>query len=182
MSFLSNVSGSYKEKAQQALENAGMGLLSALRGKLSAWGLSMPIGSIGPIVFEVSNREIRTFKGLRRTTKARYASHEIIGAVPVLEYIGPDGEEITFTMQFSAAWGVNPKNETEKVRELCKSGEANYFVLCNATVGDNPWVVESVSESVDVVDNCGRIITSQIEITMKEYVPSIMAKLEGGTT
>lgn len=174
MSFLSNVAGSYQKRVQKSLQEAGMGLVSALRGKLSSWGISMPLGSLGPIVFEVSSRKVRTFKDMKRTTKARFASHDVIGGTPILEYIGPDGEEITFTMQFSASWGVNPQEETEKVRELCIQGEANYLVLCNSTVGENPWIVESVSESIETVDNNGRIVTSQIEVTLKEYVPSTM--------
>jgi len=131
------------------------------------------IGSLGPIVFEVSSQKIRTFKGLKRATKARYGSHEVIGSKPVLEFIGPDIEEISFTMQFSAAWGLNPQDETKKVREICEKGEANYFVLNNQTVGENPWIIESVSESVDVVDNNGRVVTTQIDVTLKEYIPVI---------
>ena len=81
-------------------------------------------------------------------------------------------------MQFSAAWGLNPQDETKKVREICEKGEANYFVLNNQTVGENPWIIESVSESVDVIDNNGRVITTQIDVTLKEYIPAITAEEE----
>lgn len=171
MSFLSNVAGSYKSKVAKGLQKTAEGLLGQLRAKLSSWGLSMPIGSLGSIVFEVSSREVRTFKDMKRTTKARYASHDVIGQKPILEYIGPGGEEITFAMHFSAMLGVNPAEETAKLRGLCEKGEAMYFVLCNQTVGANQWVIESVGESIDTVDNCGRIITTQVEVTIKEYVP-----------
>ena len=171
MSFLSNVAGSYEKRVQKGLQEAGMGLLSALRGKLSAFGLSMPIGSLGEIIFEVSGSKVRTFKDMKRSTKGRYASHVVIGGKPILEFVGPDGEELSFTMQFSIAWGVHPQEETQKIREICEKGEANYFVLCNTTIGENLWVVDSVSETVDIVDNNGRIITSQIDVTLKEYIP-----------
>ena len=174
MSFLSNVAGSYKSRVQAGLAEAQRGLLSALRGKLSAWGLSAPIGSLGSIVFEVSSRKVRTFKDLKRTTKARYAPHEVIGQKPILEFLGPDGEEITFTMQFSLSLGVEPQAEADAVRHLCEVGTAMYLVLCNTVVGANPWIIESVGESVDTVDNTGRIITTQIEVTLKEYVPTML--------
>ena len=170
MSFLSNVAGSYKKQVQKNLQEAGMGLLSALRGKLSSWGLSMPLGSLGPIIFEVSSRKVRTFKDMKRTTKARYASHEVIGSVPILEYIGPDGEEISFTMQFSASWGVNPQEETDKVREMCEKGKAEYLILGNSVIGANQWVITDVGDSADTWDNMGRIIKTQIDVTIKEYV------------
>lgn len=174
MSFLSNVAGSYQSRLAKGLSETGQGLLPALRGKLSAWGFSAPIGSLGSIVFEVSSRKVRTFKDLKRNTKARYASHEIIGQKPILEYLGPDGEEITFTMQFSISLGVNPQDEADQVRRICERGVAMYFVLCNSVVGSNQWVIESVGESVDTIDNNGRVIMTQLEVTLKEYVPAML--------
>lgn len=172
MSFLSNVAGSYKKRVQERADEAANGLLNQLRGRLSSWGFTVPIGSLGPIIFEVSSRKVRTFRDLKRTTKARYASHDVIGQKPIVEYIGPDGEEITFVMQFSVALGIDPATETEKLRTLCESGESMYFVLCNQAVGQNRWVIEEVGESYEAVDNSGRVILSQVEITLKEYVPN----------
>jgi phage protein U len=174
MSFLSNVAGSYKKSVQKRLDRMAMGLLSQLRGRLSGFGLSCPIGSLGDIVFEVSSSKVRTFRDYKRTTKARYASHEVIGAKPILEFIGPDGEEITFTMQFSISLGVEPSEETAKIREMCEKGKTMYFVLCNETIGENMWIIESVGESVDTFDNNGRVILTQIDVTIKEYVPAMM--------
>lgn len=170
MSFLSDVAGSYEKRVQKELQSTGVGILSALRGRLSAFGLSIPIGSLGAIVFQVSSSKVITFKDMKRSTKARYASHDIIGSKPIIEFMGPDGEELSFAMHFSVAWGVNPQEETKKIRAICEKGEANYFVLCNSTIGENPWIVESVGESVETVDNNGRIISSAIEVTLKEYV------------
>lgn len=178
MSFLSGISGSYQKKLA-----AGLSMLPGdWRGKLSSWGLSAPIGSLGSIVFEVSSRKVRTFRDLKRTHKARFATHNLIGNKPMLEYIGPDVAEITFTMQLSASLGINPTAEADRVRNLCESGEAMYFVLCNQTVGQYPWVVEGVGESVDTIDNNGRVIMTQIDVTLKEYVPSSPAagEVQGG--
>ena len=97
----------------------------------------------------------------------------------MLEYIGPDVAEITFTMQLSASLGINPTNEADRVRKICESGETMYFVLCNQTVGQYQWVIESVGESVDTIDNNGRVVMTQIDVTLKEYVPSSPAELGG---
>lgn len=168
MSFLSGISGSYQKKLA-----AGLSVLPGdWRGKLSSWGISAPIGSLGDIVFEVSSRKVRTFRDLKRTHKARYAAHNLIGHKPMLEYIGPDVGEITFTMQLSASLGINPTTEADRVRKICESGDAMYFVLCNQTVGQYQWVIESVGESVDTIDNNGRVVMTQIDVTLKEYVPS----------
>ncbi len=173
MSFLSNVTGSYKKSIEKRLASAGAGLLSSFKSQLSAMGASMPIGSLGDTVFEVSSREVRTFQGMSRTTSAKYASHEIIGSKPVLEYLAPDGEEISFSMQLSASLGVNPTEEANKLRELCEKGEAMYLILGNQTIGQNQWIIESVGESLDTVDNNGRVIITRLDITLKEYVPAV---------
>ncbi len=180
MSFLSNVTGSYQKSVQKRFDSMAKGLASQLRGRLSSWGLSTPIGSLGDIVFEVSSSKVVTFKDYKRTTKARFQSHDIIGQKPILEYLGPDGEEISFTMQFSISLGVEPAEETAKIRELCEKGESMYFVLCNETIGSNQWVIESVGESVDTFDNNGRVILTQIDITLKEYVESMTTEEAAG--
>lgn len=171
MGFLSNVAGSYAKSVQRSLNNMAQGALSQIMGKLSSFGLSMPLGALGEIVFQVSSREVITFSGMKRTTKARYSSHEINGQKPLLEYLGPDGEEISFTMKFSTSWGVEPTAQAEKLRELCEKGEAMYLIIGNQTVGANPWIIESVGESLVHVDNMGRVIVSEVDVTIKEYVP-----------
>lgn len=168
MGFLSNVKGSYKK----SLNNMAMGIASQLKGALSSFGLSMPLGSLGDIVFEVSSREVVTFDGLKRNTKARYGNHEIIGQKPLLEYLGPDGEEISFSMKFSTSWGVDPTEQANKLRELCEKGEAMYLIIGNQTIGANMWVIESVSEAMTTVDNMGRVIVSEVDVSLKEYVPA----------
>ena len=181
MSFLSGVAGSYQKSVQKRLDSMGKGLMSQLRGALSSWGLSMPIGSLGDIVFEVSSSKVVTFKDYKRNTNARFQSHEIIGQKPILEYVGPDGEEISFTMQFTVSLGVEPTEEVNKLRELCEKGEAMYFVIGNETIGANQWVIESVGESVDTIDNCGRVIVTQVDVSLKEYVPAMVEVTENGS-
>lgn len=166
MSFLSNVAGSYKKSLQNALKSMAAGAGSSL-------GSSVPIGSLGDIVFEVSSRGVITFDGMKRNTKARYGNHEIAGQKPLLEYLGPDGEEISFIMRLSTNWGADPAEEAGKLRELCGKGEAMYLIIGNQTIGENMWVIESVGESLETVDNSGRVIVSEVDVTLKEYVPAV---------
>ncbi|MBQ7515313.1 MAG: phage tail protein [Schwartzia sp.] len=173
MSFLTSVADTYKKQAQTAAQNVAQSLLSAARGQLSALGLSAPLGSFGDIVFEVSSRKMLTFRDYKRDAKARYASHEIIAQKPILEYLGPDGGEISFAMQFRADRGVNPAAEADRVRKICEAGEAAYFVLGNTVIGENPWIIASVGENDAIIDNMGRIIQNKIDVTLREYVPQI---------
>ena len=167
MSFLSSVAKS------SAVKNLQANVLSALRGRLSAWGLSTPLGSLGDIVFEVSSRRVVTFDNLKRTTKARVASHDIIGEKPVIEFLGADGEEITFSMKFHIGMGVTPAEEVDKVRRMCERGAVNTLIIGNEIIGAHMWIITDVGESVDTVDNMGRVIVTQIDVTLKEYVEAM---------
>ncbi len=146
---------------------------SVIKNILSLSG-GTSIGSLGDIVFTVSSMKVLTFKEYKRNTKARTASHDIIGQKPVTEFLGPAGEEISFTMDFLAGLGVDPATQAAKLRNMCETGEAVYFMLGNECVGGNKWLVTSVGESADVIDDSGHIINSRVDVALQEYVEQIV--------
>ncbi len=146
---------------------------SLVRNILSASGGGSSIGSLGDIVFTVSSLKVLTFKDYKRNTKARTASHDIIGQKPVTEFLGPAGEELSFTMDFLAGLGVSPAAQAKRLRTMCETGEAVYFMLGNECIGANKWIVESIGESADVIDANGNIVNSRVDVTLQEYVESI---------
>ena len=48
-----------------------------------------------------------------------------------------------------------------------------YLIFGNEAVGAHMWVIESVGESAERVDHGGRILVTQVEITLKEYLPEM---------
>ena len=174
MSFLSSVANSYKAAAKQGLKNLQSSVMSTLRGVLSKWGASAPLGSLGDLTFQANSRHVETFTDFKRATKARYASHDVVGQKPVIEYIGPEGEEITFSMLLNVRAGVEPVSTAAKLQKMCDEGEANHLIIGGATIGNNMWVVTDVSESWKAVDNNGRVLVSQVDVTLKEYVPDML--------
>jgi len=133
-----------------------------------------PIGAFNDLVFEVSTERVLTYDGYKRDSKARYARHELINQTSVLEYLGRDLEEITFTMMFTVSLGVDPAIETSKVRKLCLDGVADYLILGNMIAGENLWVIESVGEEKKAVDNLGKTIVSSVNVKMVEYVLAVI--------
>ncbi|WP_051650219.1 phage tail protein [Selenomonas sp. AB3002] len=171
MSFLSNVAGSYAKGLQRSLNNMAQGVLSQVMGKNY-----LPLACPCPwVAWEISSSGIQPrgyhLRWPQAHHQSRFGTHEINGQKPLLEYLGPDGEEITFTMRFSTSWGVDPTAQAQQLRELCEKGEAMYLIIGNQTVGANMWVIESVGESLVSVDNMGRVIVSEVDVTLKEYVP-----------
>ena len=149
--------------------NVGRTLQSNLKGLLSSIGACGSLGSLGDVVFEVSSSTVRTIDNLAHNTKARLAKHDIIGKKPVMEFLGPDGDEVSFDMRFSIYLGINPKEEADKLRKMCEKGEAMELIMGNQPIGAGKWVIESVSESVDAIDNLGNILVSTVKVSLKEY-------------
>lgn len=132
-----------------------------------------PIGSFGDIAFEVSSDRVFTFDDYKRESKARYAKHELINMPPVHEWLGEDTESISFKMIFTVSLGVNPAEETARLRELCLDGEADYLVLGNEVIGEHMWTIESINETAKAWDDSGNIIVSEVEVKMVEYVAEV---------
>ena len=65
------------------------------------------IGAIGDVVFEVSSKKVETLRDMKRQARGRYATHEIVGRKSVLEFLGLEPDEITFSMQLNADLGVD---------------------------------------------------------------------------
>ena len=43
------------------------------------------------------------------------------------------------------------------------------LIMGNQPIGAGKWVIESVGESVDAIDNLGNILVSTVKVSLKEY-------------
>lgn len=127
------------------------------------------VGSLGEVVFSVSDTLVRTFRDYNRKTSVRTATHDIIGQKPLTEFIGPSCDSISFTIKLSAFRGVNPKEEAQKLREMAEAGKAVTFVMGGSPVTQNKWLIESVDEDANFYDRSGNIISSDVKLSMREY-------------
>lgn len=134
----------------------------------------MLIGFMAGIPFIVSSRFIRTFDDYGRGSAGRWAQHDIIGDKPVLEFIGPDVEKISFTMQLRADQGINPAKELEKLRKLRDSGKQFPLVIGGNMVTDNMWVMDSIDESVSFWGEAGSMLSVKVSVTLREYAGGVL--------
>ena len=63
------------------------------------------VGIFGKLPFLCSSAVTFTFKDLSVSRSVRWATHEVIGQKPVLEYIGPGLTEVSFNIQLSSTLG-----------------------------------------------------------------------------
>lgn len=135
---------------------------------------SRDVGSLGDIQFQVTDVEnIFTFDGYSRSSSSRVAKHDVINGKPILEFMGPDLQEISFEIKINAFWGHNPKKEINRLIEYCENGKVLTFCLAGEPVGDNKWLLTKVAESAEHFDIDGNIIYSKAQVTLQEYVEVI---------
>jgi len=134
----------------------------------------MMVGSLGPVVFSVSDAFVRTISGYSRKTSVRIESHDIIGQKPLSEWVGLSCDSISFSIKLSAFRGVNPKEEAEKLRRMAERGEAVTFVMGGAPVTQNKWLIESVDEDANYYDRMGNIISSDVKLSIREYAEVVV--------
>ena len=128
------------------------------------------IGYLGDVVFEVSADKVRTFDDLKRSGSARFASHDLIGRKPLLEFGGPGLDTISFTVTLASWLGVKPEEEVETLRNMRDEGMAVDFVLNGKPQGEGLWAVESVSEESKYITQDGVENFIKCSLTLKEYV------------
>jgi phage protein U len=129
--------------------------------------LKAGIGSLGEVTFTVSSQKVFSFKNYRRDTKSQIAEHKLINDAPVLEFIAEDSDEISFKIMLMKSLGIEPVEQAEKLREMCKTGKVSCLVLGTNVIGN--FLIESMTESANAIDNHGRIIVSELDIRLKKY-------------
>lgn len=125
------------------------------------------IGSYAGISFTVSEDKVQTFQEMSRETAARWNTHEVIGAKPKQEFLGPDLDSMSFTMNLSAWRGVSPLQLAERLRRFCQKGEVDNLILGGRNFGK--YLIESVSETYDTVNNHGEVVQASVDVSLKEY-------------
>ena len=129
----------------------------------------MLIGFMAGIPFVVSKNYVRTFDGYSRSGSSRWAKHEIIAQKPVMEFIGPDTEKISFSMLLRSDMGITPNTELNNLRKMRDKGKAFSLVIGGRKIGNKSWGLESIGETVNFWGKLGGILSVKVDITLAEY-------------
>ena len=100
---------------------------------------------------------------------AKYAVHDRHIKEDLLEYLGPEIENISFTMHFSAYLGLSPLEEIENLRKIVKEGRAERLVIGGRIYGSHKWVIEKVAAGLQRFDKVGTLLAAEANVTLKEY-------------
>lgn len=129
------------------------------------------IGSWGnALVFSTSDSRILTFKNFSRTVSSTWANHSRIGQKDRTEFIRPNLQSVTFTMELDATLGVRPRSMLDVLASAVESGEVNTLVLGGKRVGNNRFKIKNTGEAWDVFLQQGQLVRAKVDVTMEEYL------------
>lgn len=135
------------------------------------------VGSFGNIAFYCTSvngkNKILSFHDLGRSSSAGFAEHERNGEKAYLEFGGDGLDEITLTIETDARYGVKPLAVQDELFQKKAMGQAEFFVLGGRKVGENPFVITSISAGFKVLYVDGRPIAMSFQVTMKEYANQV---------
>lgn len=128
------------------------------------------IGYLEEIIFNVSEREILTFKELSHSSSAKFHDHEIIGQKPLSEFLGCDLDKISLKIELNQELGANISETLEKIKQYEISGTPLNFVVGHETFGSDKWVIESSSRAYDYIYQNGVITSVSVDLNLSEFI------------
>lgn len=124
------------------------------------------IGTLGNMAFQVSHQSMRTFNNFSRSGEARVEQHNVIGKKPILEFVAPGLDQITFSIRLDRFFGLVPEDELSDLRAARDEGQILPFIVGGRYLGR--WVITSLSETHAKHDGAGKIIVAEASITLME--------------
>lgn len=130
----------------------------------------MTIGSLGGIVFEVSQSQILTINNVKQSGSASYGKLQRHGGDTLLEFVGNDAGTTTFSMTLATQLGVDVEDVIEEIESAKRKGKLLKFVLGKKVIGRYRWVIQKYSANYTAFDRAGKPIIADVQITLNEYL------------
>lgn len=138
------------------------------------------IGVLGNITFEVSDGKMLTWQEWTRDTAGRWATHDIYGGKPVIEFLGPGLSSIEISVRLDAQFKIVPLDEIKKMREAMNTGAVLQFTLgSNRTaelIGD--FALKNVSEQWTHFSREGDLLCAIVRLSLLEYAQTRAQSLD----
>lgn len=129
----------------------------------------MAVGSLGDIVFEVSDDRKLTFSEMSYSVGARTSVHNRINGRPLIEFQGSKNEEVSFVIALSAFLGINPRKSMYKLNDMSRNGVPVRLIIGKTHFGKYKWLITDISNVIKHVSNRGQLLSISAKITLKEY-------------
>ena len=130
----------------------------------------MQIGTLGEVVFSVSDQAVETIQNFVWSGSARYSTHQRHLSDALAEFTGLDPDGITFDIYLSAYLGVNPMSEVIKIWSYERSGAAVPLTIGTHAYGKYRWSILSHKVKAQDFDTAGDMTSATLSLTLQEYL------------
>ena len=127
----------------------------------------MTVGSLGEIVFEVSDKVIKTFSSVTVSGGSTIQSHNRHLRKPLPEFTGVQLQTRNLKFRSSILLGSSPLNDIQKIEEYTENGTA-----VQLTIGPKPygrWLITSYKITERNYDKRMILTDAEFDLKLTEY-------------
>lgn len=129
----------------------------------------MLVGNLGYIPFIVSRSLILTPQEMARESSGRWSKHDLMGQLPVLEFLGPDISKISLKIMLRKQYGVPVAAVLKELRRVRDKGLAVPLIIDGSPVTQHKWVIETIQEGVIVWGKDGSQLSVEVNLNLNQY-------------
>ena len=132
------------------------------------------IGSLGNIIFEVSDKKVSSINNeLSRTYKSKISEHNAIYGPGMVRHQGRELIEISFGISLVSTLlpDSSPVEEFDKIKTMWEFGEYGYLTFGGQTFGAFPFLIIDMNEKNSYFNKkTSSFDVINLELTLKEYI------------
>lgn len=132
------------------------------------------IGSLGDVIFEVSDKKVSSINNeLSRTYKSKISEHIAIYGPGMIRHQGRELIEISFGISLVSTLlpDSSPVEELDKIKTMFEFGEYGYLTLGGQTFGAFPFLIIDMNEKNSYFNKkTSSFDVINLELTLKEYI------------
>lgn len=132
------------------------------------------IGSLGDVIFEVSDKKVSSINNeLSRTYKSKVSEHNPIYGPGMVRHQGRELIEISFGISLVSTLlpDSSPAEELDKIKTMWEFGEYGYLTFGGQTFGAFPFLIIDMNEKNSYFNKkTSSFDVINLELTLKEYI------------
>lgn len=132
------------------------------------------IGSLGDVIFEVSDKKVSSINNeLSRTYKSKISEHNAIYGPGMVRHQGRELIEISFGISLVSTLlpDSSPAEELDKIKTMWEFGEYGYLTFGGQTFGAFPFLIVDMNEKNSYFNKkTSSFDVINMELTLKEYI------------
>lgn len=122
------------------------------------------------IVFEVSEKTVRTLSNWKWSGSARYAIHQRHNTHALTEFTGLDPDKITFDLKLLRGLGADPMEDVVNLWGYERNATAVALTVGSKVYGKYRWNVVSHEMGITHTDKKGDVTEATVSVTLQEFL------------